>query len=85
MNAAARTASTEAGADTAVRGAGARSVEVRRDPRTGNAIVTLDGIAIYAGEDGSALKVAERETSRARRDAARASRWRRKRRQGAGA
>ena len=85
MNAAARPASTEAGADTSARGARARSVEVRRDPRTGNAIVTLDGFPIYAGEDDGALKVAERETSRAGRDAARALRWRRKRRQGAGA
>lgn len=85
MNAAARPASTEAGADAAARGARARSVEVRRDPRTGNAIVTLGGFAIYAGEPGGALKVAERETSRAIRDAARACRWRRKRRQGAGA
>lgn len=80
MNAATQPASAAAAPAAADRGERAWSIEVRRDPRTGNAVVTLDGFAIYEGAGDGALKVAEREASRARRDDARARRWRRKRR-----
>ena len=80
MNAATQPASAAAAPAAAARGERAWSIEVRRDPRSGNAVVTLDGFAIYEGAGDGARKVAEREASRARRDAARARRWRRKRR-----